>query len=278
MQNHFGYVTRCGYHITSYFQNTRTQQWLYARKCHVTSNGAVYGRSYSHEWHGVRPVLKTDNLDELIKNCKSEIKNGVQIVEYGEYPHLLEKIKIYNSSYLRKTGKTYILVSQFGLEGYPEYDYKNQKVVKVDNRYYPVKPIKFCVDRKNSMLISIHVLFNSPITGLHHYLNCEFKACLPGYENAIYINCELLPLFRKPPTEHLKPKLEKGDLQEKDSIQNFTVQDANKENIDDAKKSSIERIDNLLRINSELQATNEALVSELKELKDMVKGKQYVRK
>lgn len=271
MQNHFGYVTRCGYHITSYFQNTRTQQWLYARECHVTSNGAVYGRSYSHEWHGVRPVLKTDNLDELIKNCKSEIKNGVQIVEYGEYPHLLEKIKIYNSSYLRKTGKTYILVSQFGLEGYPEYDYKNQKVVKVDNRYYPVKPIKFCVDRKNSMLISIHVLFNSSITGLHHYLNCEFKACLPGYENTIYINCELLPLFRK-------PKLEKGDLQEKDSIQNFTVQDANKENIDDAKKSSIERIDNLLRINSELQATNEALVSELKELKDMIKGKQYVRK
>ena len=67
-------------------------------------------------------------------------------------------------------------------------------------------------------------------------------------------------------------------MQEKDSIQNFTVQDANKENIDDAKKASIERIDNLLRINAELQAANEALASELKELKDMVKGKQYVRK
>ena len=245
-------------------------RWFGAYEFYVDSSGTL-DVDYVNNVCGVRPVLKTDNLDELIKNCKIEIKNGVQIVEYGEYPHLLEKIKIYNSSYLRKTGKTYILVSQFGLEGYPEYDYKNQKVVKVDNRYYPVKPIKFCVDRKNSMLISIHVLFNSPITGLHHYLNCEFKACLPGYENTIYINCELLPLFRK-------PKLEKGDLQEKDSIQNFTVQDANKENIDDAKKSLIERIDKLLKRNAELQATNEALVSELKELKDMVKGKQYVRK
>ena len=213
---------------------------------------------------GVRPVLKSDNLDEIIKNCKSETKDGVQIVEYGRFPLIFEEIEINNPSFLQKTGKAYSLPlkdtypDQFNILSCQEYDYKNQKVVKDGNRYYPVKPIKFCVDRKNSMLISIHVLFNSPMIGLHHYLNCEFKACLPGYENTIYINCELLPLFRKPPTEHLKPKLEKGDLQEKDSIQNFTVQDANKENIDDAKKSSIERIDNLLRINSELQAINEA--------------------
>ena len=94
---------------------SRFNNWCCAVEFGVTSTGELCLDSVYNSY-GVRPVLKTDNLDELIKNCKSEIKNGVQIVEYGEYPHLLEKIKIYNSSYLRKTGETYILVSQFGLE------------------------------------------------------------------------------------------------------------------------------------------------------------------
>ena len=32
---------------------------------------------------GVRPVLKSDNLEELIKNLKITYENGVEVVEYG---------------------------------------------------------------------------------------------------------------------------------------------------------------------------------------------------
>ena len=67
---------------------------------------------YVNYCYGVRPVLKSDNLDELINGLNSKTENGVQIVEYGEFPDLSKEIEVSNPSYLRKTGKEYILPDQ----------------------------------------------------------------------------------------------------------------------------------------------------------------------
>ena len=220
----------------------------------------------------VRPVLKSDNLDELINGCKGETKDGIQIVECGEYPHLFEKTEINNPSFLKETGKKYSLPLQklfpktFDLYDYPEYDYNGQKVIKVNEEHHPVKLVKFYVDRENSMLISADALFISPINIDNENYNGDFTTS----QLYRFLNNEFI--------KSLRSDKQFKTLHDEDSILDFMTQSVGQEDIDKTKKSLIERIDNLLRINSELQATNEALVSELKELKDMIKGKQYVRK
>ena len=205
---------------------------------------------------GVRPVLKADNLEELIKNCKMEIKDGIQIVEYGEYPHLFEKVKINNQSFVKKTGKEYRMPTQdryperFTWVDFPEYDYDGQKVI-ISNiyrniYYHPVKPVQFCVDRENSMLISTNALFESPINMDDVNYNGNFKTS---------------QLYNFLNNEFIK------DLMSNEK-EKYSYYDAN----------LIERIENLIRINEELQAKSEAISRELEELKTTNQGRQYVKK
>lgn len=79
-------------------------RWFGAYEFYVDSSGTL-DVDYVNNVCGVRPVLKSDNLDEIIKNCKSETKDGVQIVEYGRFPLIFEEIEINNPSFLQKTGK-----------------------------------------------------------------------------------------------------------------------------------------------------------------------------
>ena len=152
----------------------------YAREFCVTPFGDLAYWSHVNYGFGVRPILKSDNLDEMIKNCKSEIKNGVQIVEYGQFPYMFEKIEINNPSLLKKTGKEYslppqtTLPSKFNILSYPEYYYNGQKVIEDAGEYYPVKPVKFYVDKKNSMLISKDILFSSSINVDDRNYNGDF--------------------------------------------------------------------------------------------------------
>ena len=217
----------------------------------VNGSGALDYSNVS-DGYGVRPVLKSDNLNELIKNCKIEIKDGIQIVEYGEYPHLFEEIETFNFSYLIKTGKTYSLPPQkrypknFVLEKYPEYYYNGQKVIEINQKYYPVTPVKFYVDRENSMLISTNVLFRSAINIYNVNYNCDFKTSqLYSFLNNKFIK-DLMP------NEKTK----------------YSYYDSN----------LIERIENLIKINEELQAKSEAISRELEELKTTAQGRQYVKK
>lgn len=219
----------------------------------------------------VRPVLKSDNLDELINGCKGETKDGIQIVEFGEYPHLFEKTEINNPSFLKETGKKYSLPLQklfpktFDLYDYPEYDYNGQKVIKVNEEHHPVKPVKLYVDRENSMLISTDVLFCSPINVDNEKHYGDFTTS----QLYRYLNNEFI--------KDLRPDKQFKTSPDEDSIPNFMTQRANQEDIDETKRSLIERIDKLLKRNAELQAISEAMTRELSELKDEVKVKKYVR-
>ena len=237
----------------------------------VTSSGELVSWFYVNYGYGVRPVLKADNLDELINGLNSKTENGVQIVEYGEFPDLFEETEINNSTFLKNTGKEYSLPPQerfpkiFVLKNYREYDYNGQKVIKIDKEYHPVKPVKFYVDRENSMLISTDVLFNSPIT-LRRNHNIDFKMS----QLYKYLNSEFI--------KFLNPVLQTTTPYNENNIPDFMAQSVEQENIDDEQKSLIERINKLLKRNAELQAISKAMASELKELKDEVKGKKYVRK
>ena len=243
--------------------------WGNANEFSVDDSGALGWDGVDiYYFYGVRPVLKADNLEELIKNCKIDIKDGVQTVEYGEYPHLFEETDIYNLSHLRETGKTYSLTPQvsytslYDLDEYPplfivdeylEYYYNDQKVIEIDYTYYPVKPVKFYVDRENNMLISTNVLFKSPINMDDVNYNGNFKTSqLYNFLNNEFIK-DLMP----------------------NEKEKYSYYDSN----------LIERIEKLIRINEELldineelQAKSEAISRELEELKTTAQGRQYVKK
>lgn len=142
--------------------------WHNYRYFYVRSSGKIDNLDVI-AGYGVRPVLKSDNLDELIKDCTSKIENGIQIIEYGQFPNLSEQFNIAKPTLLKKTGKEYsfppqnFLSSQFNILTCFEYDYNGQKVIENQGIYYPVKPFTWYIDRENNMLISTEVLFSSPI-------------------------------------------------------------------------------------------------------------------
>lgn len=155
----------------------------------------------THYSYGVRPVLKTDNLYELIKNCPIELNNGILTIKLGTYPDLSKKLNVdYSCTFKQQFYKYKILNTSaisksniFQWDNCPTYIYNNdQEIIELHGSYYPVKPVKFYVDRENSMLISAGVLFTSPInvrnfeynnifdkyfkySQLYRFLNKEFK-------------------------------------------------------------------------------------------------------
>ena len=157
---------------------------------------------YPSYYLGIRPVLKPDNLENLIKNLKTTYENDIQIVEYGKYPTLGIKLYIPDNINLNPTGKTYYypqmnFSNKYTIYKFQEYDDNGQKIVKIGNLYYPVRPVKFYVDKEKNMLISKKILFDAPInlnnpihsndfetTQLYQFLNNEFiKALMPDNIN-----------------------------------------------------------------------------------------------
>ena len=187
---------------------------------YVTPLGALNFCSFVYRSHGVRPVLKSDNLEELIKNLKITYKNGVEVVEYGQYPDLKTRFNIPNNASLKPTGKKYyyyhyrIDIGMFNLQElqeYLEYEYNGEKYVNnvnMGNVFFKVKPVKFYVDRENSMLISKDILFDAPInidnpnyngkfetSQLYQFLNNKFiKSLKPDKK---YTNDDIETLFEE---------------------------------------------------------------------------------
>ena len=210
--------------------------WNSAGEFRVTTTGKLIHANVNYVY-GVRPVLKSDNLNELIKNCKSEMKDGIQIVEYGQFPHLYEETEINNPSFLMKTDKTYSLppqdsyLDQFNILSCQEYYYKAQKVIKLGDRYYPVKPVTWYIDCENNMLISTEVLFSSPINVGNKNYNGDFETSqLYEYLNNQFIK-ELKPekienLFDDEQAETPNPyNLNIEDVEEDDIIEGAILSD-----------------------------------------------------
>ena len=173
--------------------------WGVANEFRVTSSGELSGWVRVASGYGVRPVIKTDNLNELFKNSQIKIENGIEIIEYGTYPNLFEEVDI-NKNVLQETGKTYTIPirssNKFKLIKCKEYECNGKKLIEYCGSYYKVKQVEFYIDRKNNMLISKDVLFPSTInvdnqnyngnfetSQLYQFLNNEFiKELNPNIE------------------------------------------------------------------------------------------------
>lgn len=249
----------------SYFYDSYIAGALVVHSIGETAHHDITNRS------GVLPILKTDSLDELINNCQTKMINDLQIAEYGQFPNLFKIVKIYDTSCLKKTGKKYLLPPQtlqpvkFDISSFSEYEYLNQKVIKINEQYHPIEPVSFYVDRENSMLVSTDVLFYSPVNIDNPTYNGNFQTS-QLYQ---YLNNEFI--------KELVPDKEIKYSQNETNIPGFMNQSVNQEELDEVKKSLIRRIDNLIRKNVELQLISEEMSRELNELKSDVKRKKYVK-
>ena len=167
----------------------------------VVSKDGLFHKYPSPSAHlGVRPVIKYGKIKKLIKGCNSSVENGIQVIEYGEFPHFFEAAKVRKLSLLQGTGKEYVLPAEihyreFGLNNFKEYNYRRIKVVEEMGLYYPVKPIKWYVDEENNMLISKFVLFPSSINNIYERDNDFEHSELYRYLNNDFLKqiCTFLP-------------------------------------------------------------------------------------
>ena len=124
-------------------------------------------------------------------------------------------------------------------------------MVKDGNRYYPVKPIKFCVDRENSMLISTDMLFFSPVNVNNKTYNGDFRTS-QLYE---YLNNEFI--------KELKPNAE---------IEDVIAFPQSK------KKRLLDRIKELVQENETLKTRSNNLDSEIEEIMSQSSDKKQVKR
>ena len=167
---------------------------------------AGYCSAKVNEVYGIRPVLKTANLERLIKDLKISYENGVEVVEYGEYPNLEEYInleeRISISDSLKPTGKSYYYPDTYShnsykVDKYLEYQCYGKKYAHLKYGLYAVRPVKFYIDREQNMLIAKDILFSSPINIDNKNYNGDFTTSqLYQFLNNEFIN-SLLPNLKK---------------------------------------------------------------------------------
>lgn len=124
---------------------------------HINAGGYSYSCELS-ESHGFRPIVPFSEIENIC-SCKKRCKDGVLIVEFGEYPQMAafsdlqnELENLFNKSQsnfkqdevLHETGKTYSLklkredpnLSKYSNSTFIEYEYKGKKYVRVKFKFY----------------------------------------------------------------------------------------------------------------------------------------------
>ena len=152
----------------------------------LLSNGNDFGWTHPEESRdsSARPALSPDEASK-IKRTKTKTVEGIQVVEYGEYPQTVaddctsEKLEeLHSSSSLPSTGKTYTFDSARGsskyyqLKSYPEYEMDGKRYIRILGTpcdicsrvkrgkpyWVQVEPIEWLVD-KTGWMVSKKCLF-----------------------------------------------------------------------------------------------------------------------
>ena len=226
----------------------------------ITSIGGIF-KNKANEVHGIRPVLKTNNLEKLIKDLKISYENGVEVVEYGEYPNLEEKFYTSNSS--KPTGKSYYYPcdasrqNNYRVDEFLEYQYYGTKFAHLKYGFYEVMPIKFYIDREYNMLIAKDVLFEAPINIDNKNYNGDFETSqLYHFLNNEFIN-SLLP---NPKNNEMAALIRKKEILEKEI---------------ETKIKELKKLKKIIQENEELKTQNNSLNSEIE---NSLKGPSKVLK
>ena len=252
----------------------------FVQEFYVTSAGEFHEGITGYPY-GVRPVLKINNLELLIKKSKGWMNDNIQIIEYGQFPHLFERVEIYNEANLQRTGRGYIVPTQdsyplfFSKFTYPEYDYYGQKViVEANGEYHPVKPVKFAVDRENSMLISLEVLFNSTINIHNQKYNGAFETSdLYKYLNNEFIQCLVVDV------DTTDKEISESNTSEDEYSMQTIISENNELRSDvQRKKELLERLKELIKENEALRLQSTALDNEIEKIMSGMESNGPVKK
>ena len=207
-------------------------------------------------YNGVRPVLKYDKSEDFIKTSKTNYENGIEVVEYGQYPDFKKRINISDISKLKWTKKYYYLVKgwpqyySFTILKYPEYKhYNGNKFIYINNYFYKIKPVKFYVDKENNMLISKNILFFAPIN--IRFNNKKYNGDFKTSQLYKFLNNEFI--------RNLKPNKDITTLLKENQKLKSEIE---------AKKETLEKLREAIQENKELINQSNILNSEIeKELK-----------
>ena len=142
-------------------EDHRTFEGDLTTSAYTTSSENMCGRVYSESGLlyppqrdlSVRPVLSPENASKITPTATKKGVNGVDIIEYGEYPQTIVDEKtssklenLFQSESLQKTGKTYTFNSKptyserlFYPNSHAEYEYDGKKYIRVLGDPYDAK-------------------------------------------------------------------------------------------------------------------------------------------
>lgn len=122
----------------------------------VNAYGQIGSRS-SDCPSGVRPVIKSEKLKEIVQSAQTENKDGIKIIDFGQW-YSPNTIQLDNPTDLKFTNRSYpIGEKNMGLE----FESNKGRYVLFGDKFHPVIPIKWYYDEEEDLLLSKHSLFYS---------------------------------------------------------------------------------------------------------------------
>lgn len=189
--------------------NDLTDYWTSDNRNNLALNVNIFGQIASKNVDsdsGVRPLIKTKNLSDIIQNSNSYInKQGIPIVEFGSW-YSSKTTQLNNPINLIFTGRSYpIGETKMGLEFASE----GQRYVLFNDKFRKVIPIKWYYDEEYKLLLSVSSLFYS-LRNVKLYK--ENQASLSIFD---ILEGQVLPLILNSENIALKDQSPKKPLQKK---------------------------------------------------------------
>jgi len=134
---------------SSFWTSSSTGKWVYSNRVFCLEYAGDEMAWPPPLWRqpSVRPVLRPTETAKLQPTVRKKSVNGVDVVEYGEYPQTVANDKtserlesLHGSGYLHPTGKNYTFDSvasirdyeaPFKATSYPEYELDGRKYIRV---------------------------------------------------------------------------------------------------------------------------------------------------
>lgn len=182
--------------------------------------------AYLDDTHGVRPILKSPYLPEIITKAKCyRDEHNILIVELGKWPksQASYRVLIDKISELKFTGKAYPFVSEeYAYEVVNDYG----KWALYDQKLYGLKNIQWYYDEEYKLLLSKHILFLDEIGYID--FRREYKPDLAASQKISGNYFELTDLYEKLNSEVLNLILSTANLLPENTENNLNSDDISK--------------------------------------------------
>ena len=159
----------------------------------VDERGKIYGR-HVYDIYGVRPILKSPYLSEIINNAKCyHDYHDILVVELGKWPKAQANyyFSLDSMSEIEFTGNVYpIFYEEYGYEIL----YLNNKWILYNQKIYSFENIEWYYDKNEDLLLCKNILFSDEI-GYYDILEIIKPENINKHLNGNYF--EYTPLYKK---------------------------------------------------------------------------------